>query len=82
MIAESAAEKIETDQEAWKSAKFEKELLTRDFKNTKRNVVTGLHRAGVDAFMTAFSVVYQQRTALWNHDSCDNEVIILMKKFF
>lgn len=71
VIAESVAEKTGTDEEAWKGAKFEQKLLTRDFREQKRNVLTGLHRAGVDAFMTAFAVVFQQRKTLMTEDSVD-----------
>lgn len=71
VIAESVAEKTGTDEEAWKNAKFEQNLLTRDFRELKRNVVTGLHRAGVDAFMTAFAVIYQQRRTLMADNSVD-----------
>uniref|UniRef100_A0A1I7TFP6 CAF1 family ribonuclease n=1 Tax=Caenorhabditis tropicalis TaxID=1561998 RepID=A0A1I7TFP6_9PELO len=71
VIAESVAEKTGTDEEAWKDAKFEKNLLTRDYRELKRNVLTGLHRAGVDAFMTAFAVVYQQRRTLMADNSVD-----------
>ncbi|PIC47569.1 hypothetical protein B9Z55_006883 [Caenorhabditis nigoni] len=71
VVAESVAEKTGTDEEAWKNAKFQEKLLTRDFREQKRNVVTGLHRAGVDAFMTVFAVVYQQRRTLMTEDSVD-----------
>ncbi|EGT44536.1 hypothetical protein CAEBREN_25794 [Caenorhabditis brenneri] len=71
VIAESVAEKTGTDEEAWNQAKFQKNLLTRDYREQKRNVLTGLHRAGVDAFMTAFAVVYQQRRTLMTDDSVD-----------
>ncbi|EFO88873.1 hypothetical protein CRE_06713 [Caenorhabditis remanei] len=71
VVAESVAEKTGTDEAAWKDAKFEQRLLTRDFREQKRNVVTGLHRAGVDAFMTAFAVVYQQRRTLMTENSVD-----------
>ncbi|CAI2324652.1 unnamed protein product [Caenorhabditis sp. 36 PRJEB53466] len=75
VIAESVAEKIGVNEEAWKNAKFEQKLLTRDFREQKRNVVTGLHRAGVDAFMTAFAVVYQQRRTLMTENSVQTEFV-------
>uniref|UniRef100_A0A8R1I332 Uncharacterized protein n=1 Tax=Caenorhabditis japonica TaxID=281687 RepID=A0A8R1I332_CAEJA len=75
VIAEAVAQKIDDDQEEWKRNKLGQRLLTRDFKEQKRNVMTGMHRAGVDAFMTAFAVVYQERRTLMTDNSVNKEFV-------
>lgn len=43
---------------------------------------TGCHRAGIDAFMTGFAVLFQSRMSLVREGDFDKEVSLLFTQFF
>ncbi|CAI5441014.1 unnamed protein product [Caenorhabditis angaria] len=75
IISEGVVEEQLENEMEWKKAKFENNLKVRDIKEkiVNRMAENGLHRAGVDAFMTAFSVIFQQRLELARDNSVSVE---------